>query len=81
MSDVLVCNESQCAVRLPLKQKLGLITKVFYENYFQAGLDLDTAKMLPKATPLYESHQEIKVSTVDPSLETKLLNGVRVYGD
>lgn len=33
-SNVLVCNKSQCAVCLPRKQKLGLVTEVFYENCF-----------------------------------------------
>lgn len=78
---VLVRNESQRTVRLPRKQKLGLVTEVFYENCFQAGLDLDTTEMPPKANPLHESRQGIRVSAVDPSLETKLPNGVRVYGD
>lgn len=78
---ILVHNESQHAVRLPRKQKLRLVTKVFYKNCFQAGFDLDAAKMPLKATPLHDSRQGIKVSAVDPSLETRLSNGVRVYGD
>lgn len=68
-------------VRLPCKQKLGLMIKVFYKNYFQASFDLNTTKMLPKAIPLYESHQKIRVSTIDLSLKTKLPNSVRVYKD
>lgn len=76
-----VCNESQRAVHLPCKQKLGLVTELFYENYLQAGLNLDAAKMPPKAAPLHEFYQGIRVSTVDPLLETKLVNSVKVYGD
>ena len=76
-----VRNESQHAVRLLRKQKLELVTEVFHKNCFQAGLNLNAAEMPPKANPLYESCQEIRVSAVDPSLETKLPNSVRVYGD
>lgn len=75
-SGVLVRNESQRAVCLPRKQKLGLVTEVFYENCFQVGLDLDAVEMPPRAASLHESCQGIKVSAVDPSLETKLPNGV-----
>lgn len=80
-SGILVCNEFQRAVHLFCKQKLELVIKVFYKNCFQAGSDLDAAEILPQATLLYESCQVIRISTVNPSLETKLPNDIRVYGN
>ena len=80
-SGILVCNKSQRAICLPCKQKLVLIIKMFYKNYFQASLDLDAAKMSPKAAPLHESCQKIKVSAMHSLLETKLPNKFRIYGN
>lgn len=73
---VLVRNKSQHAVRLPCKQKLELVTEMFYKNCFQACINLNAAEMPPKANPLHESCQRIRVSAANPSLETKLSNSV-----
>lgn len=81
IGNILVYNEAQCTIRLSCKQKLGLVTKVFYKNCFQAGLDLYATKMLLKGAPLYKSHQKIKICTINPLLDTKLPNNVRVYGN
>lgn len=75
---MLVRNESHCTILLPRRQRLGTLTEVLYDNCFQVTLDPELAEHPPTA-PRHQAG--IKVPAPEPGLETRLANGIRVYGD
>lgn len=73
---ILVQNTLYQTIFLPHCQRLGILTKVLYKNYFQVVLDLKLAKYLSIAP----CHQVgIKVLALKPAFETYLANEIRVY--
>lgn len=78
---VLLRNDSPNAVLIPRKHRLGTVTEVRYENYFQAVLNPEAAEVPPKLASDQFNCRAVAISSVDPSLETKLPNGIMIYGD
>lgn len=78
-TEVLVRNNYNKSVQIPCSFRLGAATEVFYKNCFQAELDQSHAAYLPTFAEGFRS-QQVKVSAVEPSLETRLPNGIMVYG-
>lgn len=81
MRKVLVCNDSPNVVLIPKKYRLGTVTKVIYKNCFQVVLNPETAKVPPKLALDQFNCRVVAISSVVPSLETKLPNGIMIYGD
>ena len=78
---VLLRNDSPNAVLTPRKHRLGTVTEVIYENCFPAVLNPETAEVPPRFTSDHFNRLAIAISSVNPSLKTKLANGVMIYGD
>ena len=74
---VLVCNAFHQPVLLPRRQRLGILTEVLYDSYFQFVLYLELAKH-PPGIPNYQVG--IRVFTLEPGLETRFAKGIWVYG-
>lgn len=73
---VLVRNASHRPILLSRRQRLGTLTEIPYGNCFQVALDLELAKH-PPITPNHQAG--IRVPTLEPDLETRLANEIRVY--
>ena len=73
---VLVHNALHRPILLPRRQRLGMLTEIPYNNCFQVTLDLELAEH-PPVTPNHQAG--IRVPTLEPGLETRLANGIRVY--
>ena len=80
---VLVRNTSNRPLRISRRQRLGHIVIICYNNYFLADADsaFDAVAVPPQATPFFEHELFCTPTPTDPSMETTLNNGVRVYGD
>ena len=96
MTGVLVRNEIDSLIQVSRKLKLGNVLEMDYEKCFQASIEPDFAMTIPKASKEYpskeflESLKEIPNSSRktlnDTSAffsrrETRLFNGVMVYGN
>lgn len=66
---------------LPRKQKIKAFVKILYNNYFQADLTFLAAKQPPSNSPLQESRSGVTVPSAKPFQETRLPNGIKVFGD
>ncbi len=75
---VLVRNASHRPILLPRRQRLGTLIEIPYDNCFQVALDPELAKH-PPVTPNHQAG--IRVPTLEPGLEIRLANGIRVYGE
>lgn len=64
---------------MPRAFRLRAVTKIFYENCFQAGLDQSHAPY-PSIFPNTFPSWGVTVSRVEPALERRLPNSVMVYG-
>ena len=79
--EMLVRNGFPNAVLIFRKHKLGTVTEVMYENCFYEVLDPEAAEVSPRLTSDHFNRRAVAISSVDLSLETKLPNGVMIYGD
>lgn len=80
---VLVTNISKRLLRIFRCQKLGHIVDICYDNYFLADAKsaFNSATVLPQTASFFE-HELSRIPTpANPSMETKLDNGMRVYRD
>ena len=78
---ILVRNKTHRHAVLPRKQKIGAFVEILYDNCFQADLTFSAAKQPPSNPPLHESRSGVTVPSANPSQETPLPNGIRVFGD
>lgn len=78
---VLISNDYPNAVLIPRKYRLGTVTEVMYENCFQAVFDLEAAKIAPKLASDQFNYCAVAISSVNPSLKTKLPNGIMIYSN
>lgn len=80
---VLVKNTSDRLLRISRRQRLGHIVDICYNNCFLADADSAfDAAAVPSQTTLFFKHKLSYTPTpTDPSIETTLDNGVRVYRD
>ncbi len=78
---MLVRNDSPNAVLILRRHRLGTVTEVMDKNCFQAVLDLEAAGVPPKLISDHFNCRLVAISSADPSLETKLPNGVMIYGE
>ncbi len=80
---ILVRNSSDRPLRISRCQKLGHVVDIRYDNCFLANIEsaFNSATVPPQTAPFFE-HELFWASTpTDPSMETTLNNGVRVYED
>lgn len=82
-SKVLVRNTSNRPLRVSRRQKLGHIVNIRYDNCFLADADsaFQSATVPSRIQPLFEQEPSLAPNPTEYSMETKLHNGVRVYGD
>ena len=80
---VLVRNTSDRPLRISCRQKLGHVVDIRYDNCFLADVEsaFNAATVPPQTTPFFEHELFWAPTPTDPSMETTLDNGVRVYGD
>lgn len=80
---VLVRNTSDRAFCISRWQRLGHVVNICYDNYFftQAESVLQAAAFPPKASPFFKYKSSCTPDPTNPSMEMRLDNSVRVYGD
>ena len=80
---VLVRNTSDRPLRISRCQRLGHIVDICYDNCFLADAKsaFNSATVPPQTAPFFEHELCCTPTSTDPSMETRLDNGVRVYGD
>ena len=80
---VLVRNTSDRPLRISRRQRLGHIVDICYDNSFIADANsaFDAAAVSPQTTPFFEHKPSCIPTPTNPSMETTLDNGVRVYRD
>lgn len=78
---VLACNDSDQPVRVPRKLRLGVVSEVYFENCYHSGLTSEHAACSPgKSAAARAAGVTVAVPHVDLALETRLSNGIIVYG-
>ena len=80
-SKVLVRNTSDCLLRISRRQKLGHVVDIRYNNCFLTDVEsaFYSATIPPQTAPFFEHKLSWAPTPTDPSMETTLDNGVRVY--
>ena len=80
---VLVRNTSDHPLRISCHQKLGHVVDIQYDNCFLAGAKsaFHLATVPLQTAPFFEEELSCTLTPTNPSMETTLDNGVRVYGD
>ena len=80
---VLVRNTCKWQLRISCRQKLGHIVDICYNNCFLADAKsaFNSATVPPQTVPFFEHELFCIPTSTDPSMETRLDNGVRVYRD
>lgn len=80
---VLVKNTSNQPLRILRCQKLGHVVDIRYDNYFLADTKsaLNSATFPPQASLFFKYKLSCISIPADPSMKTRLDNGVRVYED
>ena len=76
-----ICNDSPNIVLIFRKHRLGTVTKVLYENYFQVVHNLEVAKVPSRLIFDQFNYRAIAISSVNLYLKIKLLNSIMIYGD
>lgn len=82
-SKVLVRNTFDWLLRISRWQKLGYIVDIRYNNCFLADTKsaFQSATILPRIQPLFEQKPSLAPNPTEYSMETKLHNRIRVYGN
>ena len=82
-SKILVKNTSDRPLRISRCQKLGHVVDIWYDNCFLDDVEsaFNSATVPPQTAPFFEHELFWAPTPTDPSIETTLGNGVRVYGD
>ncbi len=82
-SKILVRNASNDLLRIPRHHKLGHLIDIAYDNCFLANTQsaLDAATSPPSSYQPPNGVNDAPFLATDPSIETVLDNGVKVYGD
>ena len=80
---VLVRNTSKRLLRISRCQRLSHIVDIHYDNCFLADVKsaFNSATVSPQTAPFFEYELSCTRTPADPSMETRLDNGVRVYRD
>lgn len=80
---ILVRNISDRPLRILCRQKLGHVVDIWYDNCFltNAKSAFYSATVPLQTPPFFEKELSCTSTPTDPSIETKLNNGVRVYGN
>ncbi len=80
---ILVRNTSEWPLRISRRQRLGHIVDIHYNNCFLTDIKsaFNSATVLPQTVPFFEHEHSYIPTLTDPSIKTKLDNGVRMYGD
>ena len=80
---VFVRNTSDRPLRISHRQKLGHVVDIWYDNCFLADVEsvFYSATVSPQTAPFFEHKLSWVPTPTNPSMETILDNGVRVYGD
>lgn len=80
---VLVRNTSDQLLHILRHQKLGYIVDIYYNNCFLANAKsaLNSAFFSLQASPFFKHELSCIPTPADPFIETRLNNGVKVYGD
>lgn len=80
---VLVKNTFDQPLRILCRQKLGHVVDICYDNCFLADTKsaLNSATFPPQASPYFEHKPSCTPTPTNPSMETRLDNGVRIYED
>lgn len=77
---VLVRNNADHAIKIPLHHQLGCVTKLPYKSCFASSADLDVASTPPTSPTIFHDRTGISIPS-SGDLETELSNGIKIYGD
>lgn len=77
---VIICYNFKRHVKLSKKQKLNIVSGVFFKNYFFNELKANVAEILPIKLSIRD-YIGVFVSAPDPLFKTQLTNGIRIYSD
>lgn len=77
---VVVQNNADHAVKVPLYYWLGYIIELPYKSCFATSADLDIASTPPTSLAIFHDRRDISIPP-DGDLETELPNGIKIYGD
>lgn len=78
-TNVVICNNSNRHIRLPKKQKLGIVTEIFFQNCFSTKLEANIAKT-PPTKLVFRDCTGVNIFAPDLLRKTRLSNSIRVYG-
>ncbi len=83
ITKVLVRNTSNQPLCILHHQKLGHVVDICYDNYIliNAESTLNSVTFLPQTSPFFEHESSYIPTPANPSMESRLDNKVRVYGD
>ena len=77
---ILICNNSDHAIKIPLHHRLGCITELSYINCFVTSADLNVASTPPSSPTIFNDRNSISILPAG-DMETKLPNGIKIYED
>lgn len=77
---VLVRNNADHAIKIPLHHRLGYVTELPYESCFAISADFDLASTPPTLLTIFHDRNGISIPPAG-DLETELSNGIKTYGD
>lgn len=77
---ILVRNNVDRVIKIPLYYWLGCVTELPYEKYFAILADLDVASTPPTLPAIFHNRNGISILPAG-DLETKLPNGIKIYRD
>lgn len=77
---VLIYNNTNHVVKIPLHHRLGCVTKLPYKSCFATSVDLDVASTTPTLLVIFYDRNGISIFPAK-ELETELPNGIKIYGN
>lgn len=77
---VLVRNNADHAIKIPLHYRLGCITELPYKSCFATSVDFDLASTSSTSLTIFHDHNDISILSVK-DLETELPNSIKIYRD
>lgn len=83
ITKVLVRNTSNCPLRISCRQRVDYAIEICYNNYFFAKAEfvLHAVTISSKASLFFEHESSYILIPTNLFIETRLNNGVRLYGD
>ena len=78
---IFVWNDAKHSIQITRHYRLGYVTEIPFENCFATSVDHDAAATPLTSPLLFYERNGITIPLAGTGLETKLLNGIKIYGD